>query len=153
MSFAGMSFAGAPFAGVPFVDVPFAEVSAPLAAGSGAVRARLVAGFGATRAVPRAPVARVVAPREVVRPVEVRAEVARLAGVLRPVPVAPVFEVGSAAGDWAVAVPSEGWFGAGDAVVDESAGASEGDRPLPVSAERGAGVLRRLLVRVARRPF
>jgi len=127
------------------------------ATGSGADRTRvdrLVAGFGATRAAAvRAPVARVLPPRAVVRLVEVRAAVARLAGVLRPVPVAPVFAAGSAAGGWAVAGPSDGWFGAGDAAAEELAGASTGDRPLPVSAERGAGVLRRLLVRLARRPF
>jgi len=151
---------------VPFEDAPVPVVAAVsvAAAGSGvagAVRARvaLVAGLGAVRAaVARVPAARVPVVREVVRAAEARAGrfaagAPDLVAAAVPVPVGLVFGVGSGATNWAAEGCSDGCSGAGDAAVDGLAGASAGDRPLPVSAERGAGVLRRLLVRVARRPF
>jgi len=109
----------------------------------------LVAGFGATRAAV-ARVARVPVPRAADRVEAARFDPETPAGFAL---VGFVSGVGSGAVDSAGAGCSVEWFGAPDSAAEKATGGGTGDRPLPVSAERGAGVLRRLLVRVARRPF
>ncbi|HEX4249084.1 MAG TPA: hypothetical protein VH008_14570 [Pseudonocardia sp.] len=153
---AGVLARGVPAGVLPFAGVAVSEVMVPVGAvlagavplvagsgvatGSGAAAGLAVVAAGLAAAVARARAVRLVAGFGAARDAVTRVPAARVP-VLREV-------LRCAAVGW-----SAGCSGAGDAAVEELAGVSTGDRPLPVTAERGAGVLLRLLVRDARLPF